>query len=516
MTNDINDTITLLKDENPFAEPFQPLSPEDKDALNEVGLSGLDTEPFNIFTKETYDEIAKCIYADLYCEAQLKQYCPQISNPDADLSDMDSIELKKDFDMTFQFLIDVWHKFTPDKNRGCFRNYFPEEDDFPFVIFQIIYKHWPLFCTEAFPTVIFIIADSFYKLYNQTRTDKKKLSLRNLNEERNIEKVENVFHIFKDILEGGHLDEYMLSLFNSKGIEYNESSIKAGGEIHARIRNEFDKYHNIIADCLKTEKDFEDYFEYSAAESKALDDLKAKDIINQGKRVLKNRFEDSLPYKQNTRLKYKKDYPKKFPYEKILVGENFLAFLNLLQNLPSKRRFNPTLTLYSINKITGWVTFSLLDDTLSITDFSHCRIYLPPDMLFTTHYLAELILQDPDYDRSKAIKIPFLCTDTTWIRRLFSDARKLYSAIRKEIGMHPGYHFLDKIDKTTLDMDTDCIYKMLVHKYNAAVQSLQNKTGSKKKPREEIAYFDLERTPLLCSSYFYLDYVLEMIHSETD
>lgn len=170
------------------------------------------------------------------------------------------LAIKEEFEESFLHLIENWHKFTP---RSKDSDYIVQKSiKFSFSIFKAIYKRRPQLCVSVFPVVIFIIADSFYNFCEIAYTGKKRL----LPKELNPQQEEKIYDLFHNIMTQDHKTYYLLSLLNSKGITYNESSFDIGNEISKLVLKEYKKLEdtrNSDEDGLSDPYDWseDDYFE---------------------------------------------------------------------------------------------------------------------------------------------------------------------------------------------------------------------------------------------------------------
>lgn len=165
------------------------------------------------------------------------------------LPKVNSTEAKDAFIESFQHLIDNWHKFTP-RSKGTdsiVHKYKDETINFPFSIFKAIYKRCPQLCVSAFPVIIFIIADSFYDFCKIAYTGKKHL----LPKELSPQQEEKIYDLFHKIVTEDHKTYYLLSLLNSKGIAYTESSFDIGKEIHTLVLDEYKKHEKGITEFIR-------------------------------------------------------------------------------------------------------------------------------------------------------------------------------------------------------------------------------------------------------------------------
>lgn len=441
-----------------------------------------------IFNHDTYAEMLESIYKDIYHEKKLNQW---IERKDclvaSKLPKINSTEAKNAFDLSFQHLIDNWHKFTSrSKDLDCIaQKYNDEKIDFPFSIFKAIYKRCPQLCVSAFPVIIFIIADSFYDFCKIAYTGKKRL----LPKELNPQQEEKIYNLFHKIMTEDHKTYYLLSLLNSKGIAYAESSFDIGKEIHTLVLDEYKKHEKGITEFIRACEicNCEDPAEYAAqhpeficksdicdldkcyqdkcstdkkdpkdcdmndCESKEryirfhalmgasaiIDDWSDEEIITRGISKLKKRFSDNLKEKQEKR----KERSSTFPTE-IMVGENYLAFFNFLKTQPDncwKKGVDKAASLYIINHITGWIALHLLYNTYPHTDPEYGLSLFDINHLHTLYFIYEKIYEESDYDETDyneanndRTKYRKIYPSHACVQQLLSDAQKIYQTALKK------------------------------------------------------------------------------------
>lgn len=367
-----------------------------------------------VFNHDTYSEMLKSINKDIYYENKLNQWMEGEENQvESALPEINSKNAKDAFEESFLHLIENWHKFTP---RSKDSNYIVQKSmTFSFSIFKAIYKHRPQLCVSVFPVVIFIIADSFYNFCEIVYTEKKRL----LPKELNPQQEEKIYDLFHNIMTQDHKTYYLLSLLNSKGITYDESSFDIGNEIYELTLKEYKKLGDT---CNSDEDDLSDSYDWSKN-----DYFKAQIRLNVYDK-LKKRFEDNLDSKKKQRESRSTTKP-----TEIMVGENYLAFWDFLKTQPDncwKEGVDKTASLYVINHITGWIALHLLYNTYPYADPEYGLSLFDITHLHTLYFIYEKIHEESDYDETdydeanddkpNCRKIYHAC-----VRRLLSDAQKI-------------------------------------------------------------------------------------------
>lgn len=387
-----------------------------------------------VFNYDTYSKMLESINKDIYYEKKLNQWMEGDENQvESTLPEINSKNAKDAFEESFLHLIENWHKFTPRSKNS---DYIVQKSmKFSFSIFKAIYKHRPQLCVSVFPVVIFIIADSFYNFCEVVYNEKKRL----LPIELNPQQEEKIYDLFHNIMTQDHKTYYLLSLLNSKGITYSESSFDVGNEIYELTLKEYKKLGDT---CNSDEDDLSDPYDWSEN-----DYFKAQIRLNVYDK-LKKRFEDNLESKKKQRESRSTTKP-----TEIMVGENYLAFLNFLKTQPDncwKEGVDKAASLYVINHITGWIALHLLyrtyppadwDYGLSLFNLQHLHtlyfVYLEIDnvLYYDRHpheyeqpndELLDDVLLDDEAD-DKEFNQP-----CAWVRRLLSDAQKIYQIAFEE------------------------------------------------------------------------------------
>ena len=488
--NKMKGYIKEILSENPF---FSSNPDTAKNAFDDFSESGFKIKPnlekesdfADIFNYDFYAEILESIYKDIYYEKKLNQWIESKNSLiNSKLPKVNSTEAKDAFIESFQHLIDNWHKFTP-RSKGTdsiVHKYKDETINVPFSIFKAIYKRCPQLCVSAFPVIIFIIADSFYDFCKIAYTGKKHL----LPKELSPQQEEKIYDLFHKIVTEDHKTYYLLSLLNSKGIAYTESSFDIGKEIHTLVLDEYKKHEKGITEfiraceicncedpaeyavqhpeficesdicaldkcyqdkCATDKKDPKDcdmndceskemYVRFHAlmGASAIIDDWSDEEIIMSGISKLKKRFSDNLKEKQEKR----KERSSAFPTE-IMVGENYLAFLNFLKTQPDncwKKGIDKATSLYLINHITGWLALHLLYRTCPPADWDYGLSLFNIRHLHTLYFIYAQIDLAPHSKNihdgeSHAEESAYEETNQpcAWVKRLLSDAQKMYQTV---------------------------------------------------------------------------------------
>lgn len=455
------------------------------------------TEEYNltkIFNYDTYTEMLESIHKDIYYEKKLNQWIEGKDNHvTSQLPEINSMEAKDAFDESFRHLIKNWHKFTPRSNEssGNIQKYDNPDIDFPFFIFKAIYKRCPQLCINVFPVVIFIIADSFYDFCEIAYSGKKHLLLKALNPQQE----EKIYDLFHKIMTQNHKTYYLLSLLNSKGSFYAKSSLRIGEEIFALVFNEYKKHEKEIIEfyhaCEIANSSDDVEFETLMEAFAIKDDWSDEPIIENGVKKLKKRFEDNLKKKQNERLSRSSTFP-----TEIMIGENFLAFLNFLKTQPDngwKEGVDTAASLYVANHITGWIAIYLLHNSFPPADREYGMSLFNINHLHTLYFITDQIALESDFDEQDVKYHPFCAC----VECFLSDAEKIYKVASNKFPFNLN-------ENATLNSDLWTIDKMFFEKLNCM------------KAKKSYTWFNHDRLAEMFAYYIYNQYTANIYISTTD
>ncbi|MGN0413950.1 MAG: hypothetical protein ACI4FX_00485 [Agathobacter sp.] len=301
------------------------------------------------FNTKTYEKIVLSICMDLFCKHQLSSYIEDDYN-DQSLPSYKMV--LEDFTKLYDIIHNDWYKFySPRNNDGL-----PiDTRDVPKHIFQEIYQAYPFLCTKLLPLIVFIIADNFYDFVECTHTHGEQTQ-------------ETVAEYFREQFFASAPSLYICSILNCKVGFYKENSQYEGGRILDRIIEHWSTH-------LDSHCSINNFYTESGIQF--YENLRKK-IRNVYKQELKKKSLSRLNMISKIEMqesKYKKENSLK--NTSIPLGENFLAFINLLCNLPKsiESYCDMPVTLYSLNKITGWVSLRMTYFRLNLSIESYTSLY---------------------------------------------------------------------------------------------------------------------------------------------
>lgn len=454
----------------------------------------------NYFNQDTYAELSQHIYADIFCETIISKWIAGENGADSSmLPDIDSEKAKNAFDESFHYLYTNWHKFTPRSiDNKTEQKYAVTNNDFPFTVFKVIYNKCPMLCYRAFPVVLFIIADSFYDFYEKG-TGKSGYLPKHIKPE----KEQMIFDFFHDLMTQDNKTNYMFSLLNSKGLNYAESSVKIGKEISnlaLNAKSDISAYHNTQKIAYSKNPDFNDLIDAFAT----MDELEESNIVEVIFKKFKKRYEDELNQKTKDRALRNFD-PHIFP-EKPMIGENFLAFLNLLTNQPDniwKKGVDTRISLYTINRITGWISLYLLHNTFPTVDHEYGLSSFDISHLFSLKYILDQVEYYSDYHEIDAEKYPI----TGWLRHFLLDMDKLYALISNN-------HTLTSCDTDYKEIDN--IFSNILEDAESLYCYLAKTLSNMKEGKDNYLWFDLNRLAETFTYFILGQYAKELTYSASD
>lgn len=274
-------------------------------------------------------EISKCFYADCYLYQCLEEL---LDNPTSDVLSPKSVA---DFKETIACLF----KHYPVCNlKGLNSEDITSKDPkSPFnherainlccEWFSILFRHNSSLCTKLFPIIAFILGDSYEYI-------KKMKSTINFDEW--------LYRFIKSNLRGNYQFTYLFSLI--KGSETQKRScITLGSDTLNSLKKRFSYSWSPISDAWQLH-------EIIRSQYVSIDDYYIQNFFNF---IEESSIRSNLRSNKSRRLEHKfSDSP--------LIGENFIAFLHFLRDLQSMNNtwcnYDPTLTMYAINRITQWIT----------------------------------------------------------------------------------------------------------------------------------------------------------------
>lgn len=493
-SKEINEYIKEVLSENPYFN-----ATEDKTGTifgqkisNDINIS-------DYFNQDTYGELSQRIYADIFCEnIILKWIAGENGAGSSMLPDIDSAKAKNAFDESFRYLYTNWHKFTPRSiNNDREPKYTVTGNDFPFTVFKAIYNKCPMLCYRAFPVVLFIIADSFYDFYAKG-TGKSGYLPQHIKPE----KEQMIFDFFHGLMTQDNKTNYMLSLLNSKGLNYADSSIKIGKEIANLAfdaKSAISLYHDAQKTACSENPDFDDLIDAFAT----MEELEESNIVEVIFKKFKKRYKDGYDQKKEDRAS-RNSVSHIFP-TKPMIGENFLAFLNLLTNQPDniwKKGVDTTISLYAINRITGWISLYLLHTTFPAADYEYGLSSFDISHLYSLRYILDQVDKYSDYDENDTERYPI----NGWLEQFLLDMDKLYALISNNYALASSDTDYEEIDNIFPDLLEDA------ELYDELSKTLNNMKEGKKNYK----WFDLDRLAGAFTHFILGQYAKELTSPVSD
>ncbi len=308
-----------------------------------------------------YLELTKYIYSDYYYQEYLAVALNDGSDIPLNIQKTDQIKdierYEDDFYAAFELLTSNWIKYYN----------FSSETDFPtfsWDIFKILYSKYPILCRDAFPAVLFVLADSYYdfcKICYEYKghqiISKQKLQQRS----------EQILSLFYNRISGNNWNCYFFSLIDTKPTYYSESSFSEGEENYNALmqttetarRNAYDPYDHT--------------FGYESIE---------KAVYKEYRKRLKRKNDDRA---------------KKIEHASAIApGENFQALWKFLHTFTSDNKwshYNQAFTLYTLNNMSGWLNVLLLQNKKMDRTLFH--YYLTPALPATLYFITNSLLNCP-------------------------------------------------------------------------------------------------------------------------
>ncbi len=168
--------------------------------------------------KEECNRLIDTIFSDFYYVSKLDAF---LSDEKCSSENKNWDDVSDQFILALEELRKVWNKIKDS-------NFLRDDVDLKNV-FQVIYEQYPLLCTEAFPAVLFIFADSYYEfcdLFKNSETKNKTIPETFTDEQK-----EEIIDIFKCKIGGDELPSYLCSLIDIKRKPYYTSAPALGEKI---------------------------------------------------------------------------------------------------------------------------------------------------------------------------------------------------------------------------------------------------------------------------------------------
>ena len=333
------------------------------------------SEKYN-YVHSAYLELTKYIYSDFYYEEYLSIALNDGSDIPINIQKTDPIEdieiYQEDFYSAFELLTSNWTKFYN----------FSLGTDFPtfsWEIFKVLYSKYPILCRDAFPAVLFILADSYYDF---CKICYKYDGHQNLPEKISQQQSEQILSLFYDRISGNNWHCYLFSLIDTKPTYYSESSFSEGEK----------KYNTLMKATEIVRKEACDPYDNPSAH-----EIIEEAVHKEYKKRFKKKNDDRTEKVKNASV--------------ITLGENFQALWKFLHTFTSDNKwsqYNQAFTLYTLNNMSGWLNVLILPQNPKM-DRALFSYYLFPILPATLFFVTGSLLNRPNgklSDNKKKEPIP--------------------------------------------------------------------------------------------------------------
>ena len=399
------------------------------DSLHEEDWEKISSsEKYNYF----YSAYLELIYADFYYQ----EYLSLALNDEVDVpiniqrtDQIKDIELyKDDFYAAFELLISNWLKYYN----------FTLETDFPtfsWEIFKVLYSRFPILCRDAFPVVLFVLADSYYDF---CKICYKYKGHQILAEQISEQQSKQILSLFYNRISGDNWHCYLFSLIDTKSTYYSESSFGEGEK----------KYNSLLQTTETARKDAYDPFDYTRGYERI-----EEAIHKEYKKRLKKKNDDRAEKVENT--------------PSISLGENFQALWKFLHTFTSDNKwshYNHAFTLYTLNNMSGWLNFLFLPQNkkMNRTWFSY---YLDPTLPATLSFVTNSLLNRPTGQLNDNMK-----KDTIRPNIVLKDMYKLITDIDNSDDFIKWGKSVTEKELSLLQSESEKVYKKMYKKLTPAPQ----------------------------------------------